>query len=350
MAKTVSVSSDNRSTWFTLPGSSGGFNSSAEPVNDTVFGQTYESNEITLISWAVSANAFYKGFAGYLVKILKPGTPTAATGEAFSQESGQIYAIDTVTRQIWDRSVAIVVLDGTTNVVAQVEWYDYLFGRLKFLDAYSVVGAITADITYLPTTTLANGQSYNLTMNANAIQNTTFAIAQANSGHHTFEPGLRTVNLELSGVYSAAENARAALVTRAELILEIDAAGDTLSIARGFFKYADVAQTGDVGALEDETLNFALTVPDDTLMLTPFSWQHDGTTTLSQAVRICLDAFLDETLIDVRYLPTGVEGVTPDLDGKEGDCIVTDISMSGGLTDMNTFTVALQGSGIVTEV
>jgi uncharacterized protein (UPF0212 family) len=51
----------------------------------------------------------------------------------------------------------------------------------------------------------------------------------------------------------------------------------------------------------------------------------------------------------VRYLPQGAIGQTP-LDGIEGAFVVADVSLSGGLSDMNVFQVELQGTGQYTEV
>ena len=350
-AKVIRVSDDDGSTWYTLPGSTGEFANEAESISDTTFGQTFESSEIGLLGWMVSANAYFKGYAGYLAKILQPGTPTATTGEACTLVSGKTYQINDTAKRIWDRSATIVVYDNAVDHSADVQDIDYLFGKVTFDSSYTVTGAVTVDVTYLPMTQLGKGQSYNLTMSANPIDNTDFATAQANGGYKTFEPGLRTVALELSGIFDATVNSKADLAARNELIVEIDPAGDQSSLARGFFKIVDTGQSGDVGALEEETLSLELTVPEDPdfTVAAVFGWQHSGSTLLSQAIQILLTAWLDESLIDVQYLPQGAVGQTP-LDGAEGDCMVADVSLSGGLNDMNTFNVELQGIGAYTEV
>lgn len=347
-AKAVRISSDGN-TWHKLPGNTAAFENNADEIEDTIFGQSFESAESGLINWAVSANALFKGFAGYLAKILRTGSTTAFTDETMSLESGKIYAIDDTAKQIWDRSVGITVEDNTADVTDQVEWIDYLFGRIKFLDDYNVTGPVTVTGSYFPTVQLARGQSYSLTMQAEAIDETDYGKAQSNNGHFVFSPGLRTAALELQGVFNATENSKAALVGREEVIIEIDPAGDGKSKVRGFFKRSTVGQEGDVGALEEETLNFTLNVPQDDKLYRPISWQHASDTTLSPAVRILLDAWLNETLVHVQYLPQGAPGQTP-LDGIQGQAVVTDISMAGGLSEMNEFTVDLQGSDEYTEV
>src|SRR5690606_7274202 len=96
-AKAIRISA-NGSDWFTLPGNTGSFNTNGDEIDDTIFGQSYRSNESGLINWAVSANALFKGYAGYLAKILRTGTSTAMTDEGMSQEDGQVYVIDDASK------------------------------------------------------------------------------------------------------------------------------------------------------------------------------------------------------------------------------------------------------------
>jgi len=153
--------------------------------------------------------------------------------------------------------------------------------------------------------------------------------------------------LELTGIFDATENAKAVLLSRQVVIIEIDPAGDGGSVARGYFKLVTTGQSGAVGALEEETLNFELTVPQDVEI--PFNWKHTNTT-LALSIQWVLDSWLSELNTSmVQYLPTGAVGASP-LDGIEGAFVVTDVSLSGGLSNMNTFQVELQGTGAYTEV
>lgn len=354
MAKRIQVSDDNGSTWYTLPGATGSLSFEGDSIQDTIFGDTYQSSESGLVGWSVSANAYFKGYAGYLAEIKQVGTATSMTAEATTSLGGNIYQITDATRRILDRTSGTFAVDdgGTPVSAANIEWVDYLFGKVKFVTGYTPGGAITFDGHFFPTTQLAKGQSYTLTMTANAIETTDFGTAQGNGGYKTYIPGLRIVQLELGGIFDATVNSKSDLAARNEIIVEIDPAGDGSSIARGFFKIISTEQSGDVGALEEESLSLELTVPLEETNPTvgfPFSWAHTGTTKLSQAIQICLQSWLDQTLIDVRYLPQGATGQSP-LDGVSGDCIVTDVSLSGGLSDMNTFTADMMGSGAYTEV
>ena len=290
MAKVIQVSDDSGANWHTLPGSTGEFSPDGEPITDTIFGQTFNSQFTGLLTWAMTANAIYKGFAGYQATLLQTGTGTGATGESMSQESGLIYIIDDTSKRIWDRSATITVFDNAVDHTADVEWFDYLFGRIKFNTGYTVTGPVTIDVTYFGTSVLGRGNSYTLTMSAATKDLSTFNTTQANGGYRTFDPGLRTVELEIDGIFDAATNAKSDLAARNELIVEIDPAGDGLSVARGFFRITSAPQSGDVGALEEQTISLALSVPDDDNLLIPFKWNHAVGTTLNTATQIILDA------------------------------------------------------------
>lgn len=353
-AKLISISNDDKVTWVDLPGSQGAFTSEADAVDDTILGQTYGSTDIGLVGWKVSSDGIFKGFSGYLAEIKKVGTSTTFTGEAMTLVSGKTYQIDDATKEIWDRSEATMdILDAASPVsAADILNIDYLFGRVTFVASFSPGGSVTATGKSFPVAAIGKANTYSLTMTAESIDETDFVIAQGNSGTKIFKPGLRSVALELGGIFDSSENAKIDLQNRTEVIVEIDPAGDGSSIARGFFKLATTGQSGSVGALEEETLNFALTVPDETtnaIIEYPFSWQHTNTT-LNVAIQHVLTSWLSElNTYDVRYLPTGVEGESP-LNGIEGEFVVTDISLSGGLSNMNVFTIELMGTGAFIEV
>lgn len=354
MAKVIRLSDDGGSIWHNLPGSQGAFTSEADAVDDTILGQTYGSTDIGLVGWKVSSDGIFKGFSGYLAEIKKIGTPVSFTAEAMTLVSGKTYQIDDATKEIWDRSEATMdILDSGGSIAAvDILNIDYLFGRVTFVASFTPSGAVTATGEYFPTAAIGKANTYSMTMTAESIDETDFTTAQGNSGTKIFQPGLRSVAIELGGIFDSDENAKQDLRDRTEVIIEVDPAGDGSSIARGFFKLATTGQSGAVGALEEETLNFALTVPDETtnpIIEYPFSWQHTAST-LSTAIQIALTSWLTElNTYDVQYLPSGQEGESP-LDGIEGNFIVTDISLSGGLSNMNVFTIELMGTGAFTEV
>jgi hypothetical protein len=347
MAKRIRVSPDTGSNWYTLPGSSGELRNEGNQIPDTIFGQNFASGLTGMINSSIVSNALYKGFAGYHCDIMKSATSgTSFTTEAMTLVSGKTYRISDATKNMWNRGGSFTVFDNAVNHNADVESINYLFGEVTFASAYTVTGPVTVTGSYLAKTTVAKGRSFTLTMSQEPIQTSDFETAQANGGHHTFINGLKTVELEVGTVYAASNGWLAALEARSELIIEIAPVGNdgTESVARGIFKVTQQGQQGDVGALEEETVNFVLSVPESPAnLLTPFGWSHPSNTTLSLAVRTLLDSWEDETIIDAQYLPDGTNGVA-------GQIVVSECSLTGGLEVINEFSVTLQVTGALTEV
>ena len=344
-AKVIAVSSDDV-TYSNLPGSSGEMSRDGAIIDDTIFGQTFKSGLTGILTWSVNANAVYKGYAGYLAKLLKPGTPTVAAGEACTLASGKTYQINNTAKRIWDRTVDVVVYDGAVDHTSDVLNIDYLFGKVTFHSSYVVSGAVTVDVTYLPTQSLGNATAYTLTQTADAIRDTDFPTAQANSGFNTHRPGLRTVTLEVPAVYDSTDDWEQELIDRAEIIIEVNPDGASKSVARGFFRLMSDKQGGNVGALENETLTFHLNVRyicADPEVAIPFGWAHTNDSPIPVAVKTVLDAWQDEAGIYVKYLPEGTSGT-------KGAGVVTNATLSGGMEAPNAFAITIMGDGGLTDV
>lgn len=341
MVKRIQISPDDGSTWYTFPGNTGELNDEANAIKDTIFGQDFDSSQTGMINWNISANGLYKGFAGYVAKILKSGTATTFTDEAVTLITGNTYQISDATKNVWDRLTAVVVKDGATTLDAGDDYtVDYLFGRVTLTAPPG--GTVTISGKYLPMTQVAKANGFTLTQNANANDVSVFETAQANGGYQTYEPGLRTASLSLQGIYSASNGFRALLAARAELVIEINPDGGGKSVARGWFKAMGTGQSGDVGDLEQQTLNFALAVPAQEDISLPFKWVFASDSTLSMAMVTAINAWQTNVLPKINYLENGTTGV-------QGYAVLTDLSLTGGLNAMNEFAVKLQGSGAPEE-
>lgn len=339
-AKRVRVSIDDGTTFLTLPGNTGELKNDGTSMDDTIFGQDYMSSQTGLINWTLSANALYKGFAGYVATIKKSGTPTIFTTEGFTQiGTSKTWKITDVTKNIWDRTTAVNVFDNAAAVAASnILYIDYLFGQVTFVPGYTATGPITATGKYMPTANVGCTNTFTLTQKANSNDSTCMPDAQSNGGNRVFDYGLKTVTLELKGIYKAADAFIALLQARAECIIEINPDGNNKSVCRGYYKPLSTDFSGKVGDLEASTIDFDLSVPDSDLIPYPFAWMHTNDTTLNQAIVNCLNCWENNEHISVQYLPDGATGFG-------GDSIVTDISLAGGLEVMNEFTADFQGSG-----
>ncbi|MGD9727680.1 MAG: hypothetical protein AB7L09_21180 [Nitrospira sp.] len=344
-AKRIRVSPDNGSNWYTLPGNQGELRNEAGQIVDTIFGQSFESNQPGLIVTDIMANGLFKGFAGY-VAVLKQssGAAVAMNDEATTLLSGKTYQITNAAHRIIDRATAIVVEDNATPVAASnIESIDYLFGRVTFISSYTPTGPITITGAYRTTSVLAKGRSFNLTQTQEPIDTSVYETVQANGGYKTWDYGLRTCSLEFGGVFDAANDYIAQLVARGEAIIDITPDGGGQEIFRGFFRPVTQSQQGNVGELEEETVNFNCSVPDTSKLLRPVGWVHAGATTLNAGVRASLDAWENGTTLDVQYLPNGE-------DGWEFEAIVAECTLQNSLEGMNEFTLNYRINAAAVEV
>lgn len=346
MPKRIQVSSDDV-TYYTLPGNTAELRNEAGQLVDTIFGQTFESNEVGLISGSINANALYKGFAGYIVSLLKGGTPTTMTAEPMSLVSGKTYRITAATKRIIDVLTAVTVKgNGVAISASNIESIDFLFGTVTFISAYTPTTPITMDGKYIPTTAIAGARSFNLTQTMNPINDSDIPTVKANGGYATFNAeGLRTVSLEVGGIFKTTNAFRTALANRENVYVSINPDNADLSTARGLFKIGSQGQSGDVGALEEETVNLNLSVRDEATpaWLAPFRWDHAASPTLNAGVRALLAAWQNSTKVYVKYLWDGTVGF-------KSDAVVTEISLQGGIENMNEFSVGLQLSGAPTAI
>lgn len=334
-AKTIQVSADGI-TYFTIPGNTGDFSAETNQLDDTLFGVDYSSTQPGLINWSVSANAMYRGFAGYVASVLRNGTSTGTTAEPMTQVgSTTTYRVTDATKRILDKDTTITFKDGGVAIAAAgIESIDYLFGTVTLVAAPG--GAVTFDGSFFPTASLGCSNSFSLTQTSDTTDTTCFETASVNGGFATYRPTLKTVELELNGFYRATNQFYDLLQSRDELVVELNPDGNDQSVARGYFKPVTNSQTGDVGGDESETISFRLSTPDG---IVPFKWVHQTTSTIPDAIKTLLDAWADGEEVYVRYLPEGADG-----EGRQGEAIVTDISLSQSVDGMSEFSVSLQGT------
>jgi hypothetical protein len=338
MSKRVRISDDGGANYYTFPGSTAAMPRELASVNDTVFGQDYSSEDVSIGNWQVTCNSFFKGVAGYIVQLRLGGTPVAMTSEPCVLVSGKTYQITNAAHRIINYSATLTVFDGAVDHTVDVLSIDYLNGTVTFKSTYTVTGAVTVTGQYVPTTVAGKARSFTLTQGGAEIDTTDYATALADGGWRTYDPGLKNVRLEMRGIYDATLNLQAALAARGMIYVDVAPANDANTIFRGFFKRATLGQSGDVGALEDSTTTLNLFVPDGDLVERPFGWYLSATTTLNIAVRKALAAWQNKTKPKIQYLPDGVTGFV-------GDAIVTECTMANSFDGLNEFRFTFRGSG-----
>ncbi len=96
--------------------------------------------------------------AGHSATLKVSGTAVAVTAEATTNTTGNVYQVTASSKRRLDPTVAVVVYDGGTPVTPSS--IDYLYGT--FTLASPPGGAVTADFSYLPVATLAEGKSFTM--------------------------------------------------------------------------------------------------------------------------------------------------------------------------------------------
>ena len=346
-AKVISISSDDI-TYYTLPGNQGDIKTAAGSLEDTIFGTTFKSMQPGIIGNQLSANAFFKGFPGYVGTVKKQGSPTTMTGEACSLVSGKTYQITAAAKRLISRADTLTVYDNAVNHNADVLNIDYLTGKITFAPTYTVTGPVTITGKYMPLANVGKFTSYTLTQSATAIKDTNIPDAQTNGGYDTYRSGgLREVSIALPAIYNSADGWAAALTARTEYVIEVNPDGTGAHVCRGFFKLFEDSLQGNVGALEEEQITFNLATPvavsSQIAVASPFNWVHAVGGPMPAACKTLLTAWENETPIYVKYLPDGSAG-------WKYSGIVTNTSIAGGLEQTTTFTVGLQLSGAPTVI
>ncbi len=350
MAKVVKVNLASAG-YNTIPGATADLTRDGTQLDDTIFGQIFSSVQPGLINWGVSANAFYKGFAGYVATLKRSGAVTPMVDKEMEEiGSSKVWRMTSANAafDLWDRNDTFVFNEADSaaaDITSDVVSINHLLGEVTFTSTHAAGVTVTGD--YISLVAFGNANTFSLSQTAETTDTTSFEDAQGNSGFNVFAQTLLGASLELSGFYNVSNDFTNILKGRAEIVIEINPDGkvattENRSYARGFFKMATDSQTGDVAGSETETVNFFLFVPEG-LGAAPFQWRHGSGSTLSQSIQDLLTAWATQVEILVDYLPDGSTGY-------RGNAVVSDISLAGGVDVMNEFTVSLQGTGALAIV
>lgn len=190
-------------------------------------------------------------------------------------------------------------------------------------------------------------KSFELTQNADAIDISDLPRVQSNNGYLIQTPGLRTIELSVSGFYNRLGDFFNQLENRSLVTISIQPAGSTTNEATGDFVLPSFNWSGDVGPPENEELNFRLNVPytPDSSGGNPFKWTTGGD--MPAPIVDLINSFTNRETVEMRYMPEGV----PDSSSgsvKRGDCFVTDLSLSCGTEGNVEFSVELASAGQLT--
>lgn len=119
---------------------------------------------------------------------------TASTGQALSEASPTTniytYRIDTAARRHWDRGASVTLYRNTTAVDATDYTINYAVGEVSFGQAQSTGETMTADITWLAASYLADARAWTLDVETDMLDITTFTTTTGNTEWREFATGL----------------------------------------------------------------------------------------------------------------------------------------------------------------
>lgn len=338
-AKTFEVSPDGI-TWAVMPGNDASVDLEGEDLDTTVFGSDFNSSITGIISHSFSANAMFRETAGYNARIRKTGTATAFTDEA-TTVNGDWYEITDRAKSVFDYEAGLIVEDGSGVVAASnIDEIDFLHGRVKFVDGYSVSGAVTLSGEYMPVTTFGCFNSFDLTQSSETIETGCFETVGANGGYQLYKPTLRDVSVDAEGFYQTSSDFAQILQSRDRFIIEFDVEGDGENIARGYFRIGSDGYSGGPGGDETESVSFSLFVPEG---VKPFSWRFGSNSKAPQGLIWTIEAWENKTNLFFRYSPEGSSGQT-----FSGEAVITDCSISTAVDSLAEASVSGQGTGAFT--
>lgn len=196
--------------------------------------------------------------AGYnvVLNFSKIGTPTAFSSESMSSVTGitKGYKIDSTSKDIWNQDATTTIYDNGSPVSdSNIDYIDYLFGVVKFIDSYSVTGSITADGEYYATmSVLTNAHDHTFSLTNNVLDVTDYTT----DGYKTRINGIKEVNLDVSRFYTGSlDNLEDIVLDKETIVLEFKPNSSSNLVFRGFF----IAESEDLSASIDDIEDVSFT-------------------------------------------------------------------------------------------
>jgi hypothetical protein len=200
------------------------------------------------------------GVAAYTATLLRTGTPTAFTDEAFTPTGSTTVAnefqITDTTKNIFDRRSVPSFKEGATgSTISSTDVADinYLYGKVSFNSTHATV---SASGTYMPTVSVAGAHTWNLTQTADILDDTDLD----STGFRSKVVGLREVSLSVQRWDTVDLDFYDEFIrsTVGYMVVEV-APTSTGPTCRGFYRVSEDSRSGDVGSLEQADTNFVIT-------------------------------------------------------------------------------------------
>jgi hypothetical protein len=182
------------------------------------------------------------------------------SAEATTLQEHNVYRITAAGRRLLDPTVAVVVDDGGSAIdAADVEFIDYLTGKVYLVPTYAPSGAITVDANYLPVTTICDVKEYSVSFDNGYVDATKFCSGGAMARHKTLRDATGTL-----GILSLGDEAIVGVSFDSlfgdgnDFILEIDPDGTGDYVRRLLVKISQLDTSASPDALVETEVGFSI--------------------------------------------------------------------------------------------
>jgi hypothetical protein len=195
------------------------------------------------------------GTAAYKAIIKTAGIETAMVNEPCELLIPNVYRIISPLRRILSRTADVIIMVDGFPLDEDLPAINYLTGVLTFTEDPG--GVVTISASYIPTAELVGGFSYQLNITGDILDDTNFKDARVDE-FHSKRYGL----LDVSASFDAHSDFSKRFVNykrnRDSVLITIQPGGIEGTGYIGWFVLEKDSLSGDVGALEDESISFNL--------------------------------------------------------------------------------------------
>jgi len=188
---------------------------------------------------------------GYIASLKKSGTSTAFSDEPMSNTSGNIWEIDDINKEVFDRVVTPVFYDNAVPIIdTDIESVNYLYGHVTFTGVK--VGPITVDGSYMPLADIAGAKEGTLNLTSSVHDVTDLS----NEGYHNKITGMHDSSVSLSRWDDLSKDFSQVLNSREPIVIEYKA--DEILSFRGWYILESSGKALNLTGVIEETLSFQL--------------------------------------------------------------------------------------------
>ncbi len=189
--------------------------------------------------------------AAYATEVYSAGAPVIINGEPTTSLGNGQFQISDASRRVLSPSHEVSAYDDQGDPLKINKLY-LATGVIEVDGAPSVV---TIDGAFVTLSLFAGSKSYSYELNGDVLETTSFDFTSQNGGFRTRCYGLEDITVSISRYDDLARQFALSKLNRESVYLEIRIGGGA-EILQGWFAVENSSLSGDIGSLEEESLNF----------------------------------------------------------------------------------------------